>query len=256
MIIVVSPAKSLDYESPIPTRRFTQPEFVEDSIELVENLKKLGADDLSELMHISESLGELNYSRFANWSPEFNLKNARQAIYAFKGDVYLGLQVEQFGVADINFAQKHFRMLSGLYGVLKPLDLMQPYRLEMGTRLKNNRGKDLYQFWGSKITDHLNEALQQQKQKVLVNLASNEYFGSVQRKELDGRIISPVFKDYSNGSYKILSFFAKKARGSMSAYLIRNRIVSPAKIKSFSEEGYRYCEEESTEDRPVFLRRQ
>lgn len=255
MIIVVSPAKSLDYDSPLATRRFTQPEFLKDSEQLVERLKSLSPEDLSELMDISESLGELNFQRFANWQPEFNLRNARQALYAFKGDVYLGLKAEEFSVADVNFAQKHFRMLSGLYGILRPLDLMQAYRLEMGTSFENAKGKNLYEFWGMKITNKLNELLSEQKQQVLINLASNEYFSAVKAKNINGRIISPVFKDYSNGEYKIISFFAKKARGTMSSWLIRNRIKSPRKISSFAEDGYIFNEELSTPDQPVFLRR-
>ena len=258
MLIVVSPAKTLDYESPVRTRKHTEPQFLSESTELVEQLQDLQPDDLCNLMHISSKLGELNHARFANWHTPFNTENARQAIFAFKGDVYLGLKAEQFSTADLNFAQKHLRILSGLYGILRPLDLMQPYRLEMGTGFKNNGGKNLYEFWGSKLTEHLNDefAVQAGKRKVLVNLASNEYFSSLQPKQLDADIITPVFKDWASGQYRVLSFFAKKARGEMAAYIIRNRIKSPAKLIEFNVEGYQYNAADSTPSKPAFLRKQ
>ena len=256
MLMVVSPAKSLDFESPAQTKKFTEPRFLADSKKLVSDLKKLKPEEISELMNISETLGELNFARYANWQIPFDLKNSKQAIYAFKGDVYIGLEAEQFSGHDLNYAQKHLRILSGLYGILRPLDLMQAYRLEMGSRFRNKDGKSLYEIWGNKLTDSLNTELAEQKTKVLINLASKEYFGSVQSDKLDAKIISPVFKDYSNGKYKILSFFAKKARGSMAAYIIKNRIDSPSKLKQFDVDGYRYSEEDSTPSKPVFLRRQ
>lgn len=256
MLIVVSPAKSLDFDLPAKTKKFSDPQFLSESRKLVKKLKQFSPEDLSELMNISSKLGKLNHSRYANWKAPFNLDNAKQAIFAFKGDVYIGLDVEQFSAADLNFAQKHFRMLSGLYGILRPLDLMQPYRLEMGTRLSNERGNNLYEFWGSRLTRHLNGEMASQKHKLLINLASNEYFSSIRPKELEAEIVTPVFKDYKNGKYKIISFFAKKARGSMSAYIIKNRIVSPSKLKGFDVDGYRYSEADSTPARPVFLRRQ
>ncbi|GJM12721.1 MAG: UPF0246 protein [Pseudohongiella sp.] len=254
MLIVVSPAKSLDFESKARTRRFTQPEYLEESTQLVGQLQHLTPEDFSELMHISSDLGELNHLRYANWHTPFDLKNAKQAIFAFKGDVYIGLEAEKFSTADLNFAQKHLRILSGLYGLLRPLDLMQPYRLEMGSRFKNTKGKNLYEFWDGKLTENLNEILEQDKKRVLVNLASKEYFGAIKPKSLNAQIISPVFKDFSNGNYKIVSFFAKKARGYMAAYIIQNRIKNPAKLKEFDVDGYRYSEEDSTELQPVFLR--
>lgn len=254
MLIVVSPAKSLDYDTKARTRRFTEPQYLEESSELVEQLRELSPEDFSELMHISSDLGELNHRRYANWQAPFDLKNAKQALFAFKGDVYLGLEAETFSTADINFAQKHLRILSGLYGLLRPLDLMQPYRLEMGSRFKNKRGKNLYQFWDSKLTDNLNTLLAQEKKPVLINLASKEYFSAIKPAALNAEIISPVFKDYSNGSYKILSFFAKKARGKMAAYIIQNKLKNPDKLKDFDLEGYRYSEEDSTRAQPVFLR--
>lgn len=254
MIIVISPAKSLDYESPVRIRKFTQPEFLDDSSKLVNGLKKLNPEQISELMNISANLGQLNYGRYANWSLPFDKKNARQAVFAFRGDVYLGLQVEQFSGADLSFAQKHLRILSGLYGVLRPLDLIQPYRLEMGTRFKNGETSNLYEFWGSKLTNHLNIAIAEQKNKTLINLASNEYFGSIRTKLLDAEIVTPIFKDFSNGEYKVISFFAKKARGSMSAYIIKNRIKSAAALTEFDEDGYQYSANDSTPEKLVFLR--
>jgi uncharacterized protein len=256
MLIVVSPAKSLDYESDVTTRKFTQPQFLEQSKQLVAQLKDMSPEDLSELMHISDKLAEQNYGRFANWKTPFESGPARQALFAFKGDVYLGLKAEQFSSADVSFAQKHLRILSGLYGILRPLDLMLPYRLEMGTRLANKAGKNLYEFWGSRLTDRLNEEFSSQRSKVLLNLASNEYFNSLQPKLLNAEIISPVFKDFSSGKYRVVSFFAKKARGEMAAYIIRNRIDSAAHLKEFSAEGYRYSETDSLPNKPVFLRKQ
>ena len=258
MLMVVSPAKSLDFETRPGTRKFSQPEFLKESNALVKDLRKLEPDDLSELMDISPSLAEENHRRFANWHTPFDLKNSKQAIFAFKGDVYLGLQAEDFGTADLNFAQKHLRILSGLYGVLRPLDLMQPYRLEMGRKFGVNGAKTLYEFWGAKLTDQLNAEFvsQSSKKNVLINLASNEYFNSIQTKGLDAEIITPVFKDWSNGKYRIVSFFAKKARGQMAAHIIKNRLQSPAKLKDFAVDGYRFDPEESTDNKLVFKRKQ
>lgn len=254
MLIVVSPAKSLDFESKARTRKFTEPQYLEESTQLVGQLQKLSPEDFSELMHISSGLGELNHMRYANWHTPFDLKNSKQAIFAFKGDVYIGLEVEKFSTADLNFAQKHLRILSGLYGLLRPLDLMQPYRLEMGSRFANKKGKNLYEFWDSKLTENLNDLFEKEKKPVLINLASKEYFSAIKPKLLNAEIISPVFKDFSNGKYKIVSFFAKKARGYMAAYIIKNRIKNPVKLRDFDVDGYRYSEESSTPTKPVFLR--
>lgn len=256
MLIVVSPAKSLDFDSKARTRKFTEPEYLDESTQLVSQLKKLRPENFSELMHISSNLGELNHQRFANWHTPFDLKNAKQAIFAFKGDVYIGLEAEQFSTADLNFAQKHLRILSGLYGLLRPLDLIQAYRLEMGCKFRNKKGKNLYEFWGSLLTQNLNTIFSQEKKPVLINLASKEYFSVIKPKLLDAKIITPVFKDFSTGRYRIISFFAKKARGSMTAYIIKNKIKSPAKLKQFNTNGYRYSETESTASHPVFLREQ
>lgn len=258
MLIVVSPAKTLDYESPVTTRKHTEPVFLPEAQELVRQLQQLDAEDLCKLMHISSNLGELNYTRFANWHAPFTLKNARQAIFAFKGDVYLGLKAEQFSTADLNFAQKHLRILSGLYGVLRPLDLMQAYRLEMGSDFRNSGGKNLYAYWGTRLTEHLNNELAAQaaRSRHIINLASNEYFSALQPKLLQGEIITPVFKDFASGQYRVLSFFAKKARGEMAAYIVRNRITSPKKLQEFSVDGYQYSPGDSTTAKPVFLRNQ
>ena len=256
MLIVISPAKSLDYETRVTTRKKSQPEFLADSAELISQLRDYTPEDLSELMNISGALGELNFERNQNWHTPFDLRNARQAIYAFKGDVYLGLEAEQFGTADLNFAQKHLRILSGLYGLLRPLDLMQPYRLEMGTSFKNTRGRNLYEFWGGKLTAAVNDLLAQEKKPVLLNLASNEYFNALDKQQIEGNIVTPKFKDWSNGQYRVLSFFAKKARGQMVAWIIKNRLRSPARLKEFDADGYTYSEEQSRPNEPVFLRKQ
>ncbi len=204
-------------------------------------------------MGISDKLGQLNAERFRTWHTPFTPDNARQAVLAFKGDVYTGLDAERFSEKEFEIAQKRLRILSGLYGVLKPLDLMQPYRLEMGTKFENRRGKDLYAFWGSKVTDELNRLLKADD-GVLVNLASNEYFKSVRKKDLEGRLVTPQFKDWKNGQYKIISFYAKKARGLMARYVIKERITHPDGLKDFTYQGYRYSAEHSKPDSLVFLR--
>lgn len=253
MLMVISPAKTLDYESPLATETFTQPDFLDDACELVDQLKELEPHHISNLMSVSDKLGQLNAERFRNWHTPFTPENARQAILAFKGDVYTGLDAESFSEQDFSFAQKHLRMLSGLYGLLKPLDLMQPYRLEMGTKFKNKRGKDLYAFWGDRLTQETNRLLAQDD-GVLINLASNEYFKSLKKKELEGRLITPQFKDWKNGQYKIISFYAKKARGLMCRYAIQNRITDANNLKNFDLDGYYFSEEQSDENNWVFLR--
>lgn len=253
MLMVISPAKTLDYESPLATNAYTQPEFLDDACELVDQLKTLEPHQISNLMSISDKLGQLNADRFRTWHTPFTPENARQAILAFKGDVYTGLAAESFSEDDFQFAQEHLRMLSGLYGVLKPLDLMQPYRLEMGTRFENHRGKDLYAFWGSRITEEINRLLTNDD-GVLVNLASNEYFKSIRKKELEGRLITPQFKDWKNGQYKMISFYAKKARGLMCRYAIQNRITQADDLKGFDLDGYYFSEDQSKGDNWVFLR--
>lgn len=257
MLTIVSPAKSLDYSSPVKTKKHTEPTFLNEAEQLIGKLRTLKPADLSSLMNISDTLAQENFYRYENWERPFNLKNARQAIYAFKGDVYLGLKAEEFGAADLNFAQKHLRILSGLYGLLRPLDLMQAYRLEMGRQFGVNGSKNLYEFWGSKITKALDNELDSQayKRKVLINLASNEYFSSVQSQNLDAEIITPQFKDWARGEFRVLSFFAKKARGEMAAFIIKERINSPSKLKEFNIDGYRFSKEESSDTKLVFKRK-
>jgi len=256
MLIVVSPAKKLDYETPSPTNKFTQSNLLEHSQELIERCVKLSPADLSSLMGISDQLAGLNAARFGEWSLPFTPDNAKQAVLAFSGDVYTGLQAYDFSEASFDFAQQHLRILSGLYGLLKPLDLVQPYRLEMGTKLDNDRGTNLYQFWGDIITNNLNNALAEQGDDVLINLASNEYFKSVKKKSLKANIITPAFKDWKNGQYKMISFFAKKARGLMANYIIENQITELEELKSFNSAGYEYSAEFSKGNDWVFTRRQ
>jgi len=254
MLIVVSPAKTLDYESELPALKTTQPRLLDDSDVLIERARQLSPADVSSLMSVSDKIAHLNVERFAQWQRPFTKKNARPAAFAFKGDVYTGLEIGTFTDNQLKEAQTSFRMLSGLYGVLRPLDLMQPYRLEMGTKLDNPRGKDLYTFWGDIITEQLNKDMNAAKTDVLVNLASNEYFKSVKKKAINGRIIEPVFQDEKNGKYKVISFYAKKARGLMAAWILKKGIKDPDKLKNFDVAGYRFCAEESTADKPVFRR--
>ncbi len=254
MLIVVSPAKTLDFETPATVETFTQPRFLEQSADLVTEMRKMAPQDIANLMGVSDKIASLNAARYEQWQQPFTLENAKQAVMAFKGDVYTGLDAETLSADDLDFAQQHLRILSGLYGVLRPLDLMQPYRLEMGIKLNNEKGVNLYQFWGEDITDSLNEELNQSSQQVLVNLASNEYFKSVKPKALNADIITPVFKDEKNSKYKIISFYAKKARGLMARYIIENRINDPEKLKDFNSDGYYFNAEASSAKDWVFYR--
>lgn len=255
MLIVVSPAKTLDYETPAKTKNHSIPDFLPDSKKLIQQLREFSPIDISELMNVSSKIADLNYDRYKSWTANFNEKNAKQAILAFKGDVYTGLDAESFSAADFKFAQNHLRVLSGLYGLLRPLDLMKPYRLEMGTRLKNSRGKNLYEFWGSEITQALNTQLKNIKSDYLINLASNEYFKSVKTKEIKGEIITPAFKDYKAGQYKMIGVYAKKARGSLSRFVIKNKLSDPEDLKAFDEDGYRYNQTMSEGNTWVFSRK-
>ncbi len=256
MLIVVSPAKTLDYETKLPTRKSTQPRMLDESEKLIGLMREFSSADLSRLMTVSEKIADLNVQRFADWKVPFSNQNARAAMFAFKGDVYEGLRAYDLKAADVEFAQKHLRILSGLYGLLRPLDLIQAYRLEMGTRLENQAGKNLYDFWGEQVTELLNADFKKQKDKTLINLASNEYFRSVRKTSLDARIITPHFRDWKNDQYKMISFFAKKARGMMSRYIIEKRMSNPEDIKSFNTAGYSFSEEVSSGDDWVFLRKQ
>ena len=254
MITVISPAKTLDFSEQKLVKKATTPDFLDRSDALVDQLRKKPASQLGKLMGISPKLAELNHQRFQDWSTPFTRENSKQALLAFKGDVYTGFDCEAWEPDDFNFAQKHLRILSGLYGLLRPLDLIQPYRLEMGTRLKNARGKDLYEFWGDTITAAVQTAAKKSRSMCLVNLASNEYFSSVHAGEIGIPVITPVFKDSKNGTYKIISFFAKKARGMMSNFIVRNRITDPADLRGFDVAGYYFDEDASSEESLVFLR--
>lgn len=254
MLIVVSPAKTLDYETPPTTQSHTQPQFLEHAQQLIDELKALSVQDVAELMKLSDKLASLNVARYESWTPEFTRENAKQAVLAFKGDVYTGLDAESLSEEQLQFAQAHLRILSGLYGVLKPLDLMQPYRLEMGTKFSNSRGKNLYEFWGNIICDQLNNELAATESPVLINLASNEYYKAAKEKNLNARIITPAFKDWKGGQYKMISFYAKKARGLMTRYIIENRIEDPEQLKQFDLEGYRFAESMSAGDNWTFIR--
>jgi cytoplasmic iron level regulating protein YaaA (DUF328/UPF0246 family) len=254
MLTVISPAKTLDFDTPPNTRKATQPQFIDRSAELVEDARALSPDDIRALMGVSDKIAELNHRRFMNWGLPFSLDNAKQSVLAFKGDVYAGLQAETLSSAQLTFAQKHLRILSGLYGLLRPLDLMQPYRLEMGLKFANCGGANLYEFWGDAITGALNTQLKKSGTKVLVNLASNEYFRSVQSRALDAEIITPVFKDLKGDKYKIISFYAKKARGQMARFIIENELNEPDGMRKFKTDGYRYNKAESSARELVFTR--
>lgn len=256
MLLVISPAKKLDYETPIPKVRSTQPAMLVQSQALIDDLQQLGPHEVSALMGISDKLGVLNYDRFKQWHTPFTKENARPAVFAFNGDVYAGLNAYGFDADDLKFAQAHLRILSGLYGMLRPLDLMQPYRLEMGTKFASSRGANLYDFWGELISQALNKQLNVLGSKTLVNLASIEYFKAVKLDGLQAEVITPLFKERKNGQYKIISFSAKKARGLMSAYIIRNKLTDAAAIKHFDDEGYGFNPGLSTETEWVFTRDQ
>ena len=256
MLILVSPAKTLDYESELDVKDFSVAPLLSDSELLIKELQQKNPDDLSSLMGLSEKLALLNFDRNMNWSrPTKPSESARQAIFAFKGDVYQGLDASSLSKAEIKYANKNLCILSGLYGLLKPLDLMYTYRLEMGTKMKNNRGNNLYEFWGSKVTELLNDFAMDNRSKAIVNLASVEYFSVIKKDQINLPIINPVFKDYKNGQYKIVSFFAKKARGLMSRFIIQNQIKKPEDLIEFNLDGYRYSKKESKENLPVFLRK-
>ncbi len=257
MLIVVSPAKSLDYETPLSTKKTSEPRLLDDAAELIDVMRSKSPDEIASLMSISPSLAELNFERFQSWERPFTADNARPALLAFSGDVYLGMDAPNtFSERDFTHAQKTLRILSGLYGVLRPLDLMQPYRLEMGSKLTNPRGRDLYAFWGDIIADQLNADLEASPgAPVLVNLASNEYFNAVDRDRLQARIISPTFLDSKEGGpHKIVSFFAKRARGAMAGWIIQNRVKSVKALQQFDGMGYAFDAERSTPDNPVFSR--
>ena len=254
MLIVISPAKTLDFDTPTTSNIHSDAEFTKDSAQLIKVLRKLKVDDISDLMGISPKLAQLNFERFHEWHLPFNEDNAKQALLAFKGDVYTGIDAATFSDKDLERSQTDLRILSGLYGVLKPMDLIQAYRLEMGKKLENRRGDNLYQFWGEKITKSINQTLKENDHKHLINLASNEYFKSIKNKKIKAEIITPGFKDLKNGEYKMISFFAKKARGLMTRFIIQNEITDPEDLKAFDLDGYIYNSNLSKENAPIFTR--
>ncbi len=254
MLIAISPAKKLDYTSPSPIADFTQPMHLERAAELIDIMRQKDSFEIADLMKLSMSLADLNMQRFQDWSTPFTPENAKQALFAFHGDVYQGLDATSLTSDDIAYSQDHLCILSGLYGLLRPLDLMQAYRLEMGTRLNTDKGRNLYQFWGDTITNSINDRLAAQDDDILINLASNEYFSSINRNKVKGRIITPLFKELRQGKYRIISFNAKKARGFMSRFIIENRISNPEEIKSFDVAEYQFNEELSSAEEYTFTR--
>ncbi|MDO5058653.1 MAG: peroxide stress protein YaaA [Neisseria sp.] len=254
MLFVLSPAKNLNEKDPSPVSAYTQPDLLAEAEILMSEVRRLAPHEIAGLMHVSDKIALLNAERNAAWHTPFTPENAKQAVFMFNGDVYEGLDAARLDSDSINWLQTNVRLLSGLYGLLRPLDLMQPYRLEMGTAFANSRGKNLYEFWGNRITDLLNDTLAAQNSRTLINLASQEYFKSVQPKRLNADIITPVFKDAKNGQYKIISFYAKRARGLMVRYAAENRISEAEALKNFDLEGYRYNEAASNEKEWVFLR--
>ncbi|TPW18583.1 MAG: hypothetical protein FD130_150 [Halothiobacillaceae bacterium] len=255
MLIVISPAKTLDYETPTQIADYSLPAYVSDAEELVRRARRYSVADLMAVMEVSEAIAELNVQRFHEWHTPFTPHNAKPALLAFKGEVYSGLKAATMDVEDFNFAQRHLRILSGLYGLLRPLDLMQPYRLEMGRKIDNQRGKNLYEFWDDTITKGLNSQFELLGSEYLINLASTEYFKVIKPKQLKARIITPAFKENKNGDYKMLGVYAKKARGLLSRFIIDNRITDPALIKEFAQEGYRYNAPMSSTTHWVFTRK-
>src|SRR5690625_479854 len=256
MKILVSPAKTMDYKTDLPIDTYTQPKFIKEAEELNNTLKALSKKEMSALMKISDNLTNLNYDRVRNFTLPFTTENARPAVFAFSGDVYVGLDAYTLPKSKFDLLQERLRILSGLYGVLRPLDLMQPYRLEMGTKLKNSAGTNLYQFWGSTIAEYINNHFEMQsvKNPIVLHLASEEYFKAVDKKVLKAKVVQCVFQDYKNGTWKVISFNAKKARGLMARYIIENQCVSPTELKKFKSAGYEFNQEESTESKLVFRR--
>jgi uncharacterized protein len=256
MLYLLSPAKKLDYDTPLQHTKHTQPLFTKDASALISVLKTLSADEIGALMTLSPALSQLNADRYAEWKPSFTESDSRQAVLAFNGDVYEGLEAASLSPAQLDWAQEHVAILSGLYGVLRPLDLMRPYRLEMGTRLATPKGKNLYDFWGDKLAAYLNTRQEGEKTPVIVNLASEEYFKSVPNKALKARVVQCVFQDWKNDAWKVISFHAKRARGLMARYAIQHKINTPQKLQGFDSEGYAFDASASSEDKLVFRRKQ
>ncbi|MFN0202111.1 MAG: peroxide stress protein YaaA [Bacteroidia bacterium] len=255
MIAIISPAKTLDF-SASPITEATQAQFQKETQALLKILRKQKVSEIAALMSVSDKIAELNYARYQTFADDFTAENSKQALYAFKGDVYLGFELEKYQQAELDFAQKHLRILSGLYGLLCPLDYIQPYRLEMGTRLATPKGKNLYEFWGDKITKAVNEALKTSDSDILLNLASQEYFEAVQPEKVKGKVLHVHFKEERKGKLQIISFNAKKARGLMANFLIQEKITEPEALKDFCEQGYLFSEEHSTDSDWVFLKKE
>ncbi len=256
MLLILSPAKALDYKTPPHVATYTMPAFLERSATLISQLRELSPADIANLMDLSDPLAVLNFNRYAEWSLPFTPENAKQAVLAFDGDVYDGLAAKTLSADDLAFAQQHVRILSGLYGILKPLDLMQAYRLEMGTKFKNEGGKDLYAFWGETLLAAINAELADMARPVVVNLASEEYFKAAVGRKIAGKVIQPVFEDWKNGKYKIISFYAKRARGLMTRYAVLNRLTQPEDLQGFDADGYAFAPEASDKTTWVFRRRE
>ncbi len=254
MLILLSPAKGQNFEPSQTAVHVSEPRLLSKSNELIEILRLYSPDELMTLMNVSEKIGNLTAERFASFTTPFNELNAKPAAFAFSGDVYKGLAIDDFTESDLEFAQNHLRILSGLYGVLRPLDLIQPYRLEMGTRLDTKAGSDLYQYWGSSISESLMADLEEHEDDLVINLASNEYFKAVSASGIHTNINTPVFKDFKNGKYKIISFFAKNARGAMARWIVKEKVKKAIDLVNFREDGYEYNEELSEVNSPVFLR--
>jgi hypothetical protein len=254
MLIVISPAKTLNMEVPAPSDFYTTPQYLEKSQQIINTIKKKNTKKLEELMGISTQLAQLNYERFQKWHYPYTPDEAKQAVFAFRGDVYTGLDIDSFSADQLIYTQDRLRVLSGLYGVLKPMDLILPYRLEMGTSLSIGRKRNLYEFWNAVITHEIKEAINSQNDDILVNLASNEYFKSIDKKKLNAQIITPVFKDFKNGQYKMISFFAKKARGMMSRFILQNKLTNVEDLKHFEADGYFFNDKLSTQANPTFTR--
>jgi len=254
MLIAISPAKKLDFKTPSPVTDYTQPEFLDRTAALIDIMRNKDSFEIADLMKLSMKLADLNMQRYQDWHTPFTPDNAKQALFAFSGDVYQGLDAGSLDAGSVSFAQNHLRILSGLYGVLRPLDLMQAYRLEMGTRLATDYGRNLYAFWGDSITESINRTLADQSDDVLINLASNEYFSAIHTSNINGRIVTPIFKEYRKGAYRIISFNAKRARGYMSRFIIENQLTEPGSLKNFAVDNYVFNRELSSTDEFVFTR--
>jgi cytoplasmic iron level regulating protein YaaA (DUF328/UPF0246 family) len=254
MLLIISPAKKLDDKTPAPVSDYTQPDHLDKAAELIDTMRQKDSFEIANLMKLSMKLADLNMQRYQQWHTPFTPDNAKQALFAFTGDVYQGIDATSLSINDIAFAQDHLHILSGLYGILRPLDLMQAYRLEMGTKLATDHGRNLYEFWGNTITNAVNKALVAQGDNVLINLASNEYFKSIRLDKLKGRIVTPVFKEYRKGAFRIISFNAKRARGLMSRFIIMNSLSDPEDIKLFDTDDYTFNPDLSSQDKFIFTR--